>query len=131
MFTIVNIRDRILLQGPCIRQDLSATSSANTITRQKSPESVVIYFQMFHLILCIHNREWQQMPWWRKGYAADCRSAYPGSIPGHGSYLSFDFLQFPKSLLRKTRTEPRIIKKLFQPKKLTIVKSKIDVVIPL
>ena len=24
------------------------------------------------------------MPEWRKGYAADCRSAYPGSIPGSG-----------------------------------------------
>lgn len=31
----------------------------------------------------------EQMPMWRRGYAADCRSAYPGSIPGIGSRLGF------------------------------------------
>ena len=36
-----------------------------------------------------HNCE-RPMPGWRKGYAADCRSVYPGSIPGPGSFPDFN-----------------------------------------
>jgi hypothetical protein len=27
------------------------------------------------------------MAWWRSGYAADCKSVHPGSIPGQASKL--------------------------------------------
>jgi hypothetical protein len=34
------------------------------------------------------------MATWRSGYAADCKSAHPGSIPGVASTFSFDGLSY-------------------------------------
>ena len=36
-------------------------------------------------LLAIRRSERTLMAWWRRGYAADCKSVYPGSIPGQAS----------------------------------------------
>ncbi len=40
------------------------------------------------------------MAWWRRGYAADCKSVYPGSIPGQAS---ISMSRSPSALWRTSR----------------------------